>query len=201
VRQEHDWHARSVHATVRLASGLVLVAGGLHPLSVGGGARSEADLFDPATNAFTPTGDLFMHRSGARMTLLLDGRVLVTGGQSCGALSRPIELYDPVAGTFASAGEFPDGRSANSATRLLDGRVLIAGGTIQPGFGASEVTDRADLYDPATGIMSPTSEPLEAARLRHGAALLESGRVLLVGGTPSSAMDPTAELFVPATGP
>lgn len=75
------------------------------------------------------------------------------------------------------------------ATLLLDGRVLIAGGTVQPGFGASVVTNRADLYDPVTGTLSPTAEPMEAPRLWHGAALLESGRVLLVCGTSSAAVN------------
>jgi hypothetical protein len=67
-------------------------------------------------------------------TLLLDGLVLITGGQ--GGLGPPLEsaeLYDPAVGTFTAAGTMNGGRLGggrfeHTATLLGDGKVLIAGG-------------------------------------------------------------------------
>lgn len=186
------------HAAVLLSSGQVLVAGGLHPYSSGGGARDEAELFDPVAGAFTPTGDLNTQRSSFRLTALLDGSALVTGGQSSGVLMDPVERYDPSSGEFVPTGVLADGRGTHSATRLSDGCVLIAGGYIQTDYFTTELTDRAELYDPSTDKLSDTFEPLVAPRAHHGAALLDSGRVVLVGGTRDETVDPRAELYIPA---
>jgi hypothetical protein len=189
------------HAAVRLATGEVLVAGGLHPGSSGGGARHDAELFDPVGGTFTATGPMQGSRSDHELTLLLDGRVLVTGGQSSGVLGETFELYEPGTGTFAIAGALAGGRVGHSATRFADGRVLVAGGHLQVDFFATEITDLAVLYDPIAGDLTPTPEPMEAARARHGAAGLLDGRVLLVGGTVAPGVVPRAELFIPGAAP
>src|SRR5215831_17283781 len=45
---------------------------------------------------FTATGDMTTARVGHTATLLLDGRVLIVGGDKTGTA----ELYDPATGTF-----------------------------------------------------------------------------------------------------
>ena len=64
-------------------------------------------LWDPATLAWTSTDDLVVSRTGQTMTLLLNGQVLVTGGQTFqkGGATKPFpgrlvpiadaELYTP----------------------------------------------------------------------------------------------------------
>ena len=67
--------------------------------------------------------------NGAVSVALPDGRVLVAGGTSDGALSSGISTYDPASGAWAPGGNLAVARSRHAATVLKDGRVLIAGGT------------------------------------------------------------------------
>src|SRR5262249_43064778 len=73
-----------------LANGQVLVAGGDMQVEVEGPPTvrfifptiKAAFLWDPATLAWTSTGDLAVSRMGQTMTTLLDGQVLVAGGET-----------------------------------------------------------------------------------------------------------------------
>src|SRR6059058_1760375 len=71
------------------------------------------------------TGSLNFHRAGHKAVLLLDGRVLVTGGFGTIATA---DLYDPVTGTWSVTGSLNHGRYGHTANLLPDGRVLVAGG-------------------------------------------------------------------------
>ena len=75
-------------------------------------------------------------------TLLADGRVLVSGGDSPGTAATA-ELYDPDSGSFTRTGSMSSGREGQTATLLPDGRVLITGGHV-----GSTSTAGAELYKP-----------------------------------------------------
>ena len=84
------------HAGTLLPDGRVLVTGG----KVFGGPDSSpfasAEVYDPATGAWTAVADMTIARSAHAVTLLPDGRVLVTGGEAAGG--SPLdsaELYVP----------------------------------------------------------------------------------------------------------
>src|SRR5688500_18408046 len=81
------------------------------------------------TGTFTATRNMINARAGHTATLLLDGRVLITGGYDggIGKLSRA-ELYDPATGAFTLTGDLLNARYSHTATLLPDGKVLIAGG-------------------------------------------------------------------------
>jgi WD40 repeat protein len=71
-------HPRMDHTATLLKDGRVLVAGGWN--SVESRTVASADIFDPATNIFTPTASMSLSRHEHTATLLPDGRVLVIGG-------------------------------------------------------------------------------------------------------------------------
>lgn len=142
------------------------------------------------------------------VTLLDDGRALITGGS---ASSGAIDLFDPSTGAFTrSHAETALPRVAPTATLLDDGRVLIAGGGYRtdgrPLFG--NYGDVAlELYDPATDRITRAAN-MNAARFEHTATLLDDGTVLLAGGEEDNIggfhyyrqLTNSADVFNPVTG-
>ena len=106
---------------------------------------------------FSATGSLGQARSSHTATLLLDGRVLIAGGEdNSGLLIAAAEIYDPASGKFSQTGALVVPRKYHTATLLTDGRVLIAGGFVPGPSLATSPLASAELYDPATGKFSPT---------------------------------------------
>lgn len=187
---------RKFHTATLLADNTVLVAGGYDTTTPTPGQTDSADLFDPATSTFRPTGGrMTSPRQDHAETILPGGKVLITGGATTGGPLDSAELYDPATGTFAPTnGIMGSRRKYHTATRLPGGKVLVAGGD-----NGAALAD-AELYDPATDAFSPTG-PMNAARSSHTATLLGNGTVLVTGGIgPGFATLSSAEVYDPATG-
>jgi hypothetical protein len=168
---------RAFHTSVLLADGTVLIAGGQGP---GRKNLLSAELYYPVNASFRPVGDTA--ESHTKVTLLLDGRVLMTG-----YLSVHAEIYDPVTATFAVGGTYGDPLSCESPDILLaDGRVLI--GEVQPPM----------LFDPASGAFSRTGAMKYC--FHDGATLLRNGQVLFAGGDADAFRSNVAELYDPSSG-
>jgi hypothetical protein len=186
--------ARVLHTAALLLNGQVLVAGGWPNHTHTGGALASAELYDPATGNWTPTGSMNIRRVYHTETLLLDGRVLVVGCFTDG-FTNSAELYDPTTGNWSFTGSTNTPRFGyHTATLLPNGMVLVAGG--YDGNGSTSTS--AELYDPATGNWTVTGS-LATARQAHTATLLANGKVLVVGGA-SGGVLASAELYDPATG-
>jgi large repetitive protein len=144
---------RSATATVvRMADGSrrVLVAGGFDNRS--GTVLSTAELYDPATNAWTATGSMDASRFGHTATLLTaSGKVLVTGGRNAGGNLPNAELYDPTTGTWMTLNTMTFGRSGHTATQLLIPFVTEV--AVIGGMGG---TTSAELFQP-TPLASTTA--------------------------------------------
>jgi hypothetical protein len=190
------------HSTTVLADGRVLIVGGQYAAYDATAmymsttkVAATAEIYDPATETFTPTGSLAGPRFNHTATLLPDGKVLIAGGVSDTALVAFGELYDPTSGTFQTTGALLTPRRASVATLLDNGKVLLAGGNNGGDLASCE------LYDPSTGTFAATGA-MVSPRQGHTATLLEDGRVLLVGGgvfiVPPRFV--TAEIYDPSTG-
>ena len=192
---------RVQHSAVLLANGKVLVAGGYEviPGCCYPGFWRSAELYNPATNTWSPTGDMaYVRMSGHNATLLPNGLVLVAGGQAtlgggCCSPTASAELYNPATGTWSAASSMPAPRDVHATTLLADGRVLVVGGSV-----AGSVTTSAIVYDPVTGLWSTTGS-LSTPRWMHVATRLPDDRVLISGGANGSAYLLFGELFDPAT--
>lgn len=123
--------------------------------------KPDAQLYDPATETFSTTGNTIGVRCLSDGTSLSDGTVLITGTYAPSG-DNPNEVYDPASGGFSSTGVMlVPGRFLHTATLLLDGTVLVTGGYYLrnvPGFQSPECClDSAELYTPP--------KPLPAAAL------------------------------------
>ena len=183
---------RAWHTATLLINGKVLIAGGTTGLVLPGTPLASAELYDPATGRFSPTGSMATARTAQTETRLKDGRVLIAGG--CSDQNRPVssaELYDPGTGSFSSTGSMSTVRCYSTATLLLSGKVLLTGGD-DYWYGTS-----AELYDPATGTFSATGSTA-FGRLGQAATLLPDGKVLVSGG--NGQMNQAMEVYDPSAG-
>ena len=182
---------RSHAAVTLLADGRALAAGGIVPLPEQPEHRvPAAELYDPGTGSWTPTGDMVEPRSSMTATVLPDGRVLVTGNVSGprDPVRSSAELYDPVAGTWTATTSMITPRSGQTATLLTDGHVLMAGGRSTE----RDALTSAELYDSVNGTWSATASMVRP-HSNHRAVLLADDRVLIV--------DHNAEIYDPGQGP
>jgi hypothetical protein len=170
---------RALHAAVALHDGRILICGGTDNANIGG-VLATAEIFDPISGAFTPTGAMRSARQGHTATVLPHGEVLIAGGsQNVGFRSElaTAELYDPNSGTFRAIGSMTMARQGHTATLLRDGRVLIAGGSSN----GITTTASAEIYDPQTRSFTAIA-PMGVPREAHTATMLKSGKVLIAGG-------------------
>ena len=88
---------RYYHTATPLGDGTVMIAGGGSRGYLPDIASASAELYDPATGAFSRTGEMNAGRRDHTATLLPDGTVLIAGGQGPDAgILASAELYHPL---------------------------------------------------------------------------------------------------------
>jgi large repetitive protein len=204
----HDY--RALFTSVVTGQGDVIVIGGEdlnreRPRRLLGPRRSEPDpstlssveRWSPATGQWTQLAPLPEPRESADAVLLADGRILVAGGahtmfesgpegvyQGVSHVTGDVFVYEPSRNTWRRGPSL--GRTGAHLLVLSDGRVL--------GIGAV-----CGTIGRALERWEPTACPAES---HAGAAALEDGRVLVVGGEGKAQDIPSdsAELWDPKTG-
>lgn len=179
-------HARVQQSATLLPDGRVLVAGGAYPPTLdpesalqGTGYTAAAELYDPETGTFTPTGSIRDLEGDGSAFTLRNGKVLLLGAPA----GNPPQLYDPATGEFAPTGQRIDPSAGYCATLIADGRVLVVDG------GSGGIVE---VYDPSSGKFSKAAEL--RTTLYGTATLLQDGDVLIVGGQDG---DATSHLYRP----
>lgn len=180
------------HSLTVLNNGQVLAAGGSTleaAESAGGGqtirSAASAELFDPKTGAWTPTGSMVTARFEHTATRLGDGRVVMAGGLGpvgeggeVGPLAST-EIYDFAASAFVGSTDLSGPRANHAAVLLGDGAVLVTGGA---GGDAGDISlASAEVFDARAGSWNSVA-PMGGTRTGHTATRLDDGRVLVVGG-------------------
>ena len=182
---------RSDQSATLLPDGTVLIAGGIRRNQE---FYRSAEIFDPATNQFSRTGDMSIARVGHEAVLLSSGKVLILGGWIGHAVTDSVEEYDPATKKFVVIGKMTMKRAHPSATLLGNGDVLIAGGIETDGRDGMAT---AELYHAATRTFE-TLPSMHEAHLAHTATLLSDGRVLIAGGRGTTVTAAT-EIYDPRT--
>ena len=181
ARSRHTATAVKVGSTTR-----VLVAGGEGP-GYGHPSVGSSELYDPVARSWSPSGPLGTARTEHAAAALLDGRVLVAGGESqtwfYSSYVASAEVFNPATGLWSAAGSLSLARNDLILERLPNGAVIAAGGTARsaPFYGYYFSALDVDLFDPSAGRWSTTTS-LSIGRSGGAAAALTDGTILLTGG-------------------
>jgi hypothetical protein len=182
--------ARSGATGTLLASGRVLLVGGGDGESAGRRALASAELFDPRTGTFAPTGGLIQRRYKHGAVGLSSGDVLIIGGsdeRDYGGKLRSVERYDAASGTFKPAGDL-----ATARFKLTDGVLLLSQETVLVAAG----DQHPELFDIPTGRGSFL--PVDLGGQWNYMTIVAAGddRALLAGGYREGRIEPTSRSWV-----
>jgi galactose oxidase-like protein/Kelch motif protein len=142
---------RSSFVLTPLRGGGALVAGGSQYIDVPDsfpevGPVASAERFDPTTGRWRETGPMRTAASGRAGAALVDGRVLVAGGDTTPvyvdieppdpegpSFTDASEIYDPTMDTWAPTIALPRPRAGAEAVTMPDGSIVLVGGNRRPG--------------------------------------------------------------------
>ena len=190
--------SRELHTATVLPNGLVLVTGGGQQSGQDTVAISSTEVYDSTVGTWTTINPMSKVRDGHTATLLMDGTVLVAGGDyNFPTNATATERYNLATGTWAPSG-LTTNRFYHTATLLASGKVLVAGGEYSDGDN-DFLINKGELYDPVSGTWTNTGG-LTTPRYGHTATLLRNGTVLVAGGEDSHSVLASAELYDPVMG-
>lgn len=169
--------ARLMHGAARLPDGRVMIMGGRE----GGGryegpsyskkwiytALATTEIYDPATNAWTP-GPTAPVPDGSKVVTLADGRVLLSG-------EKTMLLFDPATASWKDLGPV---RGEVLGVALPSGMVILPE-LLDKNFNTGNLV----LLNPATGEHRTFGALKEHRGGRFMATTLADGRLLYIGGS------------------
>ncbi|HEX8535973.1 MAG TPA: kelch repeat-containing protein [Cystobacter sp.] len=134
------------------------------------------EVWERASRTWRATSPMSCFREEARGVTLSDGRILVVGGWSEGAVLGTAEVWDPRTGEWSATGSLALPRSGFALTALPGGGAAVSGGIVDH----RAATETVALWDPVRGTWAPgpsLSEPREG----HQLVEVEPGTFLVVG--------------------
>jgi Galactose oxidase, central domain len=188
---------RSGAKATLLLDGEVLVEGGISVYGAHDRCNSSAETYNPATGTWSAAGSMSSPRIGHTATLLLNGNILVVGGEDTTNWYSSADLFNPTSRTWTPTASLAIPCEEHTATLLPNGSVLVVGGWNDSS--SFTVLSSSALYNPTNGTWTPTT-PLATAREGHTATLLSNGQVLIAGGDGNSSVLSSAVLYNPTNG-
>lgn len=178
--------ARESHVAARLLDGRVLIVGGHRDRREEIKLHASAETYDPNTGVFSRVGDMGVRRHKHDAVLLLDGKVLITGGsdeRDDRGVYDSSEFFDPKTGAFTAGPQMKLGRYKHAGSSLLlpNGLVLISGGAPQ-----------AEIYDPRISSFVLVGGEVRIAGQFVAVAPVKGGGALITGGYGNPAATPSA---------
>ena len=159
---------------VAVLDGRIVVAGGLRGVSV-----TDASVFDPQTNAWSPLQPLAVARDHLGAATV-DGRVYAVTGRAQGVLKADLEVLDAATGTWSRRADIPTARGGVAAAELL-GRLVVLGGEGNAADPAG-VFHQTESYLPSADAWQ-SHTPMQTARHGIGAAAVGSSLFVPGGAT------------------
>lgn len=187
---------RALHVAQILPDGRVLVAGGRTCNAAPPTAcnftftTNAAEIYDPPSGTWAPTGSMNSARHTTSAVLLRDGRALVPAGFPGG--QNTADTYDPATGTWTATGLLSVLRARQGAMLLPDGSALVAAGS------TGQSTLRSETFDPATSTWALAGNVAQT-RFNYFFAELPNGKVLIAGGAGGATAMTTSEVLDPST--
>ena len=164
-----------------LPDGRVLVVGGVAGSVDDDDARlAERTLLWSLDDGFSFGPPLPTPRQGHTATVLLDGDVLVIGGDDFGAFSDPTasaERYVVAENRWRPAGTLHVARQWHTATLLPDGRVIVVGGQLD----SLSSTASIEIWDNLTGTFTELGA-LATSRQWHEVQVVSPTEIVVRGG-------------------
>jgi N-acetylneuraminic acid mutarotase len=189
--------ARRLHTLTLLPSGKILMIGG-YATTANTEPSDNVALFDPtngANGSWSTLPSMQVPRAAHAVSLMPDGRVLVSGGVEATTAPLIVEIFDPATPQWTAQFAPFATRIRHASVLLPSGRLLRIGGALED---ACTNVWSSDVYDPVSGLSDAIA--VVTRRCDVTATLLPNGKVLAVGGFDSTGAGlASAELFDPLT--
>jgi uncharacterized protein (TIGR03437 family) len=163
-------------------NGLVPVADNLYQLGGfdGTGSSNLVQIYNPALNQWQASAPVPFPTVAAQ-SAALGSKIFVVGGfiPSTGAVTNQLQIYDTLSNTWSQGSPAPLAVSGGVAAQV-GGKVYVIGGMTDSSEGSLVLTDRVQIYQPATDSWSSGSAaPLATT---GSSAVVVGVRIYLING-------------------
>ncbi len=187
---------RASFTATLLANGQVLAAGGtteaVDPLAT-------SERWDPTIGQWSGAATFSTGRREQAASLLPDGRVLMTGGETGQEPLTSALVFDPATNRWRGVASMPHAHARHTQVTLQDGRVLVIGGyETRDDLVRDAASDLIELYDPTLNAWT-IGATMPYYMATGTTTLLQDGSVLVAGGGSSTAIRNASLRYFPAT--
>lgn len=182
--------ARSGHRASLMASGRVLVTGGISNV---GAYLATTEIYDPTANVWATGPVMSSARAFHGQLKLADGSIVVVGGQSQATTwTASCDKFDATASSVAATAPLATARGRFISVLLPSNNIIVAGGE-----NFTSPLQSAELYNATASTWSSAGNMVGPARHSGASALVQTSKAYVTGG--STAASSVVDVPVAAT--